>query len=46
MFIIICQLLGLLGMLACLGFVTLAMNRNRKSRQFVRRVFRRIEQDR
>ncbi len=42
MFSQLCQLVGLIGLLACLAFATLALNRNRKSRQFFRRVFRRL----
>jgi hypothetical protein len=42
MFSIFCQLVGLLGLFACLALATLALNKNRKSRQFLRRVFRRL----
>lgn len=42
MFLLACQLVGLLGLFACLACVTLAINRSRKSRQFLRRIFRRI----
>jgi len=42
MFSILCQLVGLIGLFACLALATLALNRNRKSRQLIRRVFRRL----
>ena len=45
MFNTICQLVGLLGLLACLGLATLGLNNRRKSRQFMQRIFRRIALD-